>query len=264
MNKRPKNNARQQAAEQAPDLWQPSRPMGLARALAKAGYGTRVRTQQMVCDGRVKVDGRVDLDPASTVGPDSEISLDNQPLVKLMRRYFAFHKPVRVPATGSPAAGRRVVSDYLPPEVPGLTPAGRLDINTSGLMLVSNDSVWNGFAAGGPRLEKEYKIQISGKITGVEVGVILAGMHLPHHGFIRPLAVDVLEVMENKTVLRLVLGEGKNRQVRKIFNALRHDVLMMRRIRIGPVVLGDLLAGHLRPLTRGEIEGIRMTGMKSA
>jgi 23S rRNA pseudouridine2605 synthase len=238
--------------------------MGLARALAKAGYGTRTRAQAIVREGRVKVDERVALDPSTTVGPDSTILLDNQPLVKAIPRYFAFHKPARVPSLGPLGVGRRTVVDYLPAEIPGLSPAGRLDLNTSGLMLVSNDNTWNSCAAGSSCLEKEYKIQVSGQITGVEVGVILAGMHLPHHGFIRPLAVDILEARENQTILRLVLGEGKNRQVRKIFNALRHDVVMMRRIRIGPVVLKNLLAGHLRPLTRGEIEGIRVVGLKSS
>jgi 23S rRNA pseudouridine2605 synthase len=237
--------------------------MGLARALAKAGYGTRARTQAIVREGRVKVDGRVALDPVTQVGPDSMIQLDGQPLVRAIQRYFAFHKPARVPSTGHSGVSRRTVADYLPPEIPGLTPAGRLDFNTSGLMLVSNDSTWNGYAAGSSLLEKEYKMQVSGQVTGVEVGIILAGMHLPHHGFIRPLAVDILESRENHTIVRLVIGEGKNRQVRKIFNALRHDVVMMRRIRIGPVVLKNLLAGHLRPLTRGEIEGIRAVGLKS-
>ncbi len=245
------------------NLWLPPKPMGLARAIAKAGYATRARADTIVKSGRVKVDGRVNVDPASTVGPQSVILLDDQPLAQIVKHYFAFHKPARVISTTSSSGGRRVMSDFFPSEIPGLAAAGRLDANTSGLVLVSNDSVWNGYAAGGATLPKEYKIQVSGQISGVEVGIILAGMHLPRLGHIRPKTVDILETQENQTVLRLVIEEGKNRQVRRMFNALRHDVLMMRRTRIGPVVLGNLPAGRMRPLTRAEVEIIRSAGEKS-
>ena len=237
--------------------WVPQKPMGLARALAKAGYATRAKAEQIVRSGRIKVDGRVDTDPATTVGPESVIFIDDQPLVDVPRRYFVFHKPTRVISTPSDHGGRRLVSDFLPHDIPGLCVAGRLDAHTSGLMLVSNDSVWNCYAAAGAHLEKEYKIKVTGHVTDVEIGIVLAGMHLPSLGFIRPQTVEIQEAGEKFTVLRLVVTEGKNRQVRRIFNALRHDVVMLCRTRIGPVRLGNLLVGKLRELTREEVDGFR-------
>jgi 23S rRNA pseudouridine2605 synthase len=238
-------------------LWIPPKPMGLARAIAKAGYATRAKAEEMVRSGRVKVAGKVNTDPATTVCSESDILLDEQPLLEVLRRYFAFHKPLKVVSAPSDPGGRRQIADFLPREIPGLNIAGRLDANTAGLMLVSNDSVWNCLAAGCSRLEKEYEIKVTGFITEMEIGIILAGMHLPSLGFIRPKSLQVKEVTQSYTQLCLIVTEGKNRQVRKLFNALRHDVITLRRTRIDTVKLGNLPAGKLRPLTREEVDGIR-------
>lgn len=243
------------------DLWVPPKPMGLARAIAKAGYATRAKAEEMVRSGRVKVAGKVNTDPATTVCEESDILLDEQPLLELLRRYFAFHKPLKVISTPSDPGGRRQIADFLPREIPGLITAGRLDANTAGLMLVSNDSIWNSLAAGCANLEKEYEIKVTGLITEIEIGIILAGMHLPSLGFIRPKSVQIKDVTENFTQLCLVMTEGKNRQVRKLFNALRHDVVTLCRTRIDTVKLGNLQAGKLRPLTREEVDGIRSVAL---
>jgi len=243
------------------NLWVPPRPMGLARAIAKAGYATRAKAEDMVRSGRVKVAGKVNTDPATTVCADSDILLDEQPLLELLRRYFAFHKPLKVISTPSDPGGRRQIADFFPREIPGLMVAGRLDANTTGLMLVSNDSVWNDMAAGCSNLEKEYEIKVTGHITEMEIGIILAGMHLPSLGFMRPKSVLIREVADSYTQLHLVMTEGKNRQVRKVFNALRHDVITLCRTRIGSVKLGNLPEGKLRPLTREEVESIRLVAL---
>jgi pseudouridine synthase len=229
----------------------------LARAIAKAGYATRSQADEMVRLGRVKVDNLLVTDPAVPVGPESVILLDGQPLVEVVRRYFAFHKPVKVVTAASDRGGRRHVSEFLPSDVPGLRPAGRLDANTEGLLLISNDSAWNALAAGSVGMEKEYEIHVGGTITDIELRIIAAGIHLPNLGFIRPTEVTILAKQENRTELRLVVLEGKNRQVRRIFSSLRHDVLRLRRLRIGPVSLGSLPPGRMRPLTTSEVKRFR-------
>lgn len=238
----------------------PTRSMGLARALQKAGCGTRATTEDMVVRGKVSVDGAVVLDPRSSVKPEQRISVGGRDLDTIGYRYFAFHKPARVVCAASDGTDRRRVDEFLPRDVPGLRAAGRLDSKTTGLMLISNDPVWNELAAGGARLEQEYRLQIEGELTDPELGVITAGVHLPNLGLFRPLGVRIVEKMNGATVLTMVLREGKVRQVRRMFDTLRHRIMLLRRIRVGEIRLGDLAAGSLRPLTGHEVQGVRDAG----
>jgi 23S rRNA pseudouridine2605 synthase len=257
---RKKQSRGQQSAPRPPEnVWRPPRVIGLARSITKAGYATRAHADALVRAGRIRVDGELITDPASPVGPTSLILMDGQPLQQINRRYFALHKPLRVATTPSERGGRRHVKEFFPLDIPGLRPAGRLDANTSGLLLISNDALWNDLAAACSGLEKEYEIRIKGRLSEIEIGVITAGMHLPNLGHIRPTKVEIKKQDGDQTFLSLVVVEGKNRQVRRIFSSLRHDVLTLHRLRIGPIMLGGLLPGRLRPLTEAEIGAIRDT-----
>jgi 23S rRNA pseudouridine2605 synthase len=235
----------------------PVRTMGLARALQKAGCGTRAVTEEMVVSGQVAVDGAVVRDPRAAVDPEQQITVDGRDLDTIGYRYFAFHKPARVVCAAVDGPDRRRVEEFLPRDVPGLRAAGRLDAKTTGLLMISNDPAWNELAAGGARLEQEYRLQVEGDLTEMEIGVITAGVHLPNLGLFRPLSVRIVEKMNGATVLTMVLREGKVRQVRRMFDTLRHKIILLRRIRVGEIRLGDLAAGALRPLTGQEVQGVR-------
>ena len=235
----------------------PARTMGLARALQKAGCGTRNATEEMVVAGRVEVDDVVERDPRSAVTPEQRITVDGKNLDLVGYRYFAFNKPARVVCAAVDGPDRRRVDEFLPPDVPGLRAAGRLDSKTTGLLLVSNDPAWNEKVAASGRLEQEYRLQVDGELSDIEIGVITAGVHLPNLGLFRPLSVRIVEMMNGATVLTMVLREGKVRQVRRMFDTLRHKIILLRRIRVGEIRLGDLAAGGLRPLTGQEVQGVR-------
>lgn len=234
----------------------PKGSRGLARAIAKAGYASRRQAEEMVRSGRVEVDQRRVLDPFMAVGPDSDIRIDGNALIEAIRHYFAFHKPPAV--STSAVGGKRIrpVTEFLPRDIPGLRPAGRLDSGTTGLLLISNDSSWNANAAGGCGFAKEYLVTVSGQVGEAEIGVIAAGMTLPKVGPLRPKRASLESEQPDSTTVRLVLVEGKVRQIRHLFTALRHDIVSIHRVRIGPVSLGDLPEGHLRPLTHRQIEAI--------
>ncbi len=240
--------------------WHPEKLEGLARTLARAGYGSRNRTAEIVRSGRVRLDGQVVVDPSAPVDPQQAIELDGKPLIEAMRRYFAFHKPLRVICRPGEPGGYKLISEFFPRELPGLQVAGRLDGRTSGLILVSNDSQWNELAAGGRDLEKEYFLQLVGELNELEISIISAGIHLQNLGFIRPRSVEIVTCAAEQTTLRLVVRNGKNRQVRRMFNSLRHDVTILRRISIGPVELGELSPGQMRELTVQEISAVRKLG----
>ncbi|MBE0567532.1 MAG: rRNA pseudouridine synthase [Krumholzibacteria bacterium] len=243
--------------EPAPPPWHPPRKMGLARALQQAGWGTRRQTELLVQSGRVDLDGEACTDPRAAVDTTSTIALDGTPLAAVRFRYYAFHKPARVVCVPSDGPNRRLVADFLPGDVPGLRAAGRLDGKTTGLLLVSNDPAWNTVVAGSARLEQEYRVQLDGLMTDLEIGVLSAGVHVPNLGVFRPLSVRIIERLAGRTVLALVVREGKIRQARRMFSTLRHKIVLLRRVRIGEIRLGELAAGALRPLTDEEVESVR-------
>lgn len=240
--------------------WSPDRSMGLARALQKAGYGTRQKTTAIIAAGRVSVDGQVTTDPAHMTGPGVAIMLDRKPLALVAPAYFALHKPARVVCTRADGADRRQVAEFLPPDVPGLVTAGRMDSKTTGLLLVSNDTRWNNEVAGSSLIEQEYRIQVEGEMNELEISVISAGIHMPNLGIFRPASVRVIEKLNGRTVIMMVIKGAKARMVRRMFSTLRHKITLLRRVRVGEIRLGSLPVGGVRPLTATEVRSVRGEG----
>lgn len=239
------------------ETWSPDRPMGLARALNKAGWSTRRQAVESVTAGRFTVDGeRVD-DPLHPVTPESKIRYDGKDLILAKKNYYVFHKPIRVVCGPGEAGGRRAVGDFFPSWIAGLQAAGRLDGRTTGLMVVSNDPAWNNRVTSELRLEQEFRVQVEGELGELEIGVMSAGIHLTGMGTFRPVSVKIIETMNRRTILSIVTLEGKARQIRRMFSTLRHKITYLRRVRIGEIRLGDLPAGGIRPLTAREIQYVR-------
>jgi pseudouridine synthase len=161
-----------------------------------------------------------------------------------------------VVCTQSEGPDRKLVSDYFPHNVPGLQTAGRLDSKTVGLLLISNDRPWINTVTGSKVLDQEFRVQVEGELTKLEIGVMTAGVHLPKMGLFKPLSVKIVEVLNSRTVITMVVREGKIRQVRRMLNTLRHKVVFVRRTRIGNIRLGDLPIGGVRHLTADEIRSI--------
>ena len=233
--------------------WVPGRPMGLSRALMKAGYGTRRWADEMVAAGRVRVGSLVVKDPLRMIAADAEVFLDNKPLLKIDFCYYAFHKPLRVVCREQDGPGRRLASDFFPNEIVGLRTAGRLDARTSGLLLVSNDGAWMTRVTGPAGCEHEFMVQVEGEVSEVQLTVIDAGIMIPGLGAFRPVAVRVLGHESGRTMLSVTLHGGQARQMRRMLATLRHKVIMVRRVRLGEVRMGDLAPGGLRPLTAQEV-----------
>jgi 23S rRNA pseudouridine2605 synthase len=239
--------------------WQPSRPEGLARVVAKAGYGSRAQAEAMVQAGRVTVDGQAVVDPALAVDATSRITLDGRQLVEAPRRYFAFHKPAQINTKqGGGKDPVEVILPQLSAGVPGLEPIGRLDPRTSGLVLIANDHWWKAAILNRRRLEREFVVTVQGELGDTEVGIMLGGVHLQGLGQVRPIEVRVLARDAEATRLRLALRGAKIRQVRGLFQALRHDLLDLAVVRIGVVRLAELGPSQARPLTAAEVQAMRL------
>ncbi|RUX71152.1 rRNA pseudouridine synthase [Mesorhizobium sp. M7A.F.Ca.CA.004.08.2.1] len=218
----------------------------IAKRLARAGLASRRDAEELIAAGRVKVNGRALPSPAFNVMPDDIIHLDGMEIPPIERtRLFLFHKPAGVVTTNRDPEGRKTVFDVLPAELPRLMTIGRLDINTEGLLLLTNDGglsrVLELPATGWLR---RYRVRVHGKVeesalAGLREGIAVDGVF---YG-----AIEATLDREQGTNAWLTIGlrEGKNREVRNILGSLGLDVTRLIRISYGPFQLDDLAEGHV-------------------
>jgi len=218
----------------------------IAKRLARAGLASRRDAEELIAAGRVKVNGRALSSPAFNVMPDDIIHLDGMEIPPIERtRLFLFHKPAGVVTTNRDPEGRKTVFDVLPTDLPRLMTIGRLDINTEGLLLLTNDGglsrVLELPATGWLR---RYRVRVHGKVeesalAGLREGIAVDGVF---YG-----AIEATLDREQGTNAWLTIGlrEGKNREVRNILGALGLDVTRLIRISYGPFQLDDLAEGHV-------------------
>ncbi|RWB94202.1 MAG: pseudouridine synthase [Mesorhizobium sp.] len=218
----------------------------IAKRLARAGLASRRDAEELIAAGRVKVNGRVLSSPAFNVMPGDIIHLDGMEIPPIERtRLFLFHKPAGVVTTNRDPEGRKTVFDVLPADLPRLMTIGRLDINTEGLLLLTNDGglarVLELPATGWLR---RYRVRVHGKVeesalAGLREGIAVDGVF---YG-----AIEATLDREQGTNAWLTLGlrEGKNREVRNILGSLGLDVTRLIRISFGPFQLDDLPEGHV-------------------
>ena len=228
------------------------------RALSRTGACSRSQARQLIETGRVQVNGRVVRDPDAWVDPVRDrLSLDGAAVRAQRKEVWMLHKPVGVVTTASDEHGRDTVYSLLPPDLPWLAPVGRLDQETSGLLLFTNDSdLAHAITEPATELPKTYEVRCKGTIDDGAIARLAAGVELDD-GPTRPARVARLAADERTTTLRLVITEGRNRQVRRMITAIGSRVVELHRARIGPLVLGDLPEGSARQLTATELTALR-------
>jgi 23S rRNA pseudouridine2605 synthase len=232
---------------------QPSRRVGLARALSKLGYCSRSQAFALVRAGRVKVNGALRRDPEAPIllGRD-RISIDGQPLAASAKLYLMLNKPRGVVTTAADEKARRTVYDCLPAGLPWLGPVGRLDKASEGLLLLTNDSAWAArLLAPETHLDKTYHVQIGAAADSALLAKLEKGI-TADDDLLRVKSARVLRRGGRNTWLEIVLDEGKNRHIRRLLAAFGIEVLRLVRVAIGPLVLGNLPKGASRPLAADE------------
>jgi 23S rRNA pseudouridine2605 synthase len=225
--------------------------MRLQVYLAHAGAASRRASERLITSGRVEVNGRTVTELGVKVGPDDEVRLDGNPVrTETRRRYIALHKPPLYLCSSSDPQGRALALDLLPRDITErLYTVGRLDYRSSGLVLFTNDG---DFAAGvghpSREIEKEYYVEASGHIpdevpSAFRRGIVIEGIRYRAESIER----------QGSRSLRIVLIEGKNREIRRVFSYFHLHPTKLHRIRIGPVRIGELGPGESRPLTEEEL-----------
>jgi 23S rRNA pseudouridine2605 synthase len=232
-----------------------SRPVRLAKRLAHAGVASRRAAEQIVGEGRVRVAGETVTDPARDVAGDEEVTVDGAPLGGPERRLvYALNKPVGVLSTARDTHGRRTVTELIEASGARLYPVGRLDADSAGLILLTNDGELANLLTH-PRYEvpKSYRVKVAGGPVGERaLRALREGVEL-EDGPTAPARVRSLRGGE----IEITISEGRNRQVRRMCEAVGHRVVDLRRIAFGPLRLGDLSVGRHRRLTAAEVEHLR-------
>jgi 23S rRNA pseudouridine2605 synthase len=247
------------------DYWYNPGMERLNKLLAHAGLGSRRKVEALINAGRVAIDGQVVRDLATRVEPGKHrISVDGEP-VRLERHvYWLVHKPRGYICSNHDPARRPLAIDLVPQVNQRVYTVGRLDEASEGLLLLTNDGdLANQLMHPRFGVEKTYLVQVAGDPTPEDLKQLLAGVWLSD-GHVRARRVKREKHQKDSTWLRIVLNEGKNREIRRMLARLGHRVLRLRRIAIGPVVLGALPVGKARRLSGPELAALCETAQRQA
>ncbi|MGH9487200.1 MAG: pseudouridine synthase [Terriglobales bacterium] len=228
--------------------------MTLDRALSRAGIASRTQATALIAAGRVQVDGRVCRDAQAWVAPARQrLLLDGHALGQPRRLHWALHKPAGVITSHGDPRGRKTIYDLSGPQASWYFPVGRLDQDTSGLLLLTNDSLFaERIASPDHRVAKTYHARVRPPLTDAALARLGAGLDIGHGESAAPAPVCRLP-RRGPDWIAITLREGKNRQVRRMVEAVGSRVEELVRVRIGKLALGTLREGQLRRIRPSDV-----------
>lgn len=237
----------------------------LQKVIARAGIASRRKAEELITGGKVKVNGQIVKELGTKVSSSDKVEVNEIPIEKEIPVYFLLYKPRGVISSVLDDKGRKVVTDFFPSIKERIYPVGRLDYDTSGLIIMTNDGEFaNVLMHPRGEIEKVYVAKTKGipskeNLRKLEKGIML------DDGKTAPARVKVLS-MDNKkqtAIIEITIHEGRNRQVRRMFEAIGHEVLKLKRERYGFLTLGGLTAGDARELTPHEVKQLRALAMET-
>jgi len=236
----------------------PRSSTGLARALSKLGYCSRSTAGRLIERGLVRVNGRLVRDPDTPVRiQKDQINVNGEIIGAALRVYLMLNKPRGLVTTASDEKGRQTVYSLLPQDRQWLAPVGRLDKASEGLLLFTNDSEWAARITNpATHLDKTYHVQIGMPANDTLLDALTEGV-TEGGDSLKAKRAGLLRSGARNCWLEIVLDEGKNRQIRRMFSALGIEILRLVRIAVGPLQLGDLPKAATRELTREEVRNLR-------
>ena len=227
----------------------------LQKFLAEAGVASRRRAESLIQAGRVFVNGQPVRVLGTRIDPGRDVVVvDGQPVALERKVYIALHKPAGVLCTSRDTHGRQRAIDLLPSSLPRLYTVGRLDKDTEGLLLLTNDGNFS-LRLTHPRykMSKTYWVEVEGELNSAGIRRLLGGVRSEGE-LLRADKIFQVHSVRSRTELRLVLSQGRKRQIRRMMAAVGHPVKRLVRLAVGPVELGNLKQSQWRHLTDEEVE----------
>lgn len=230
----------------------------LERVLSKSGLGSRTEARQWIAAGRVRVNDRGVTDPDRWIDLDRDrVTFDGKPLGTLKPAYLLLYKPTGYLTTYRDPQGRPTIYDLLPARERYLFPVGRLDLDTSGLLLLTNDTAFaERITNPDYKVPKTYLVKASRHLSDEDLDQLRRGIEL-RDGPTKPAVVTRVREPGGRTVFEITISEGRNRQVRRMVEALDAKVLKLVRVAIGKIRIGDLKIGQTRELTKEEVRSLK-------
>ena len=249
-----------------------AKPHGVARVISKRGFCSRSVAENLVREGRVSLRGKIVRDPDTPAYENDEIAVDGKLIEAAQKFYFAMNKPRGIVTTASDEKGRKTVMDLFREQyakmfpgkpVPPISPVGRLDAASEGLLLFTNDTKWadallnpkdSGSGAGMTPHLKIYRVQVKGLPTADDLAKMEAGFNVPprvfgeSEEFMHAERAVLHSEGEKNCWLEITLSEGKNREIRRMLVHLGYEVMRLVRIQFDKYTLDDLKPGEIRPL----------------
>lgn len=236
----------------------------LQKVIAHAGVASRRKAEQLILEGHVMVNGKVVKELGVKVTPSDRVEVDGIPLEREEPVYFMLYKPRGVISSVNDDKGRKVVTDFFPMIQSRIYPVGRLDYDTSGLLLLTNDGEFaNTLMHPSNQIDKVYVAKVKGIPSKEALKILAKGVKL-EDGKTAPAKVKMLSLDKAKqtAILEIIIHEGRNRQVRRMCEAVGHPVIKLKRERYGFLHLHGLKVGDARELTPHEVKQLRALAQK--
>lgn len=236
----------------------------LQKVIAHSGVASRRKAEEFIVDGKVKVNGKTVKELGTKVGPNDRVEVNGIPLEREEPVYFMLNKPRGVISAVSDDKDRKVVTDFFPEIKARIYPIGRLDYDTSGLLLLTNDGEFaNLLMHPKNEVEKVYVAKVKGIPMREQLKKLQYGVKL-EDGVTAPAKVKVLssDKKKNSSIIQISIHEGKNRQVKRMFEAIGHPVIKLKREQFGFLTLQGLSTGDARELTPHEVKQLRVLATK--
>lgn len=234
-------------------------PMRLQKYLALSGVASRRASEKLIQEGRVAVNGQTITEMGVQVTQGDRVTVDGRAVaIQEEKHYLAYYKPVGEVTTAADPEGRATVMDKFRDYPVRLYPVGRLDYDSEGLLLLTNDGdMMNSLLHPSHEVDKTYLVKVSNQPSEDALRRLRAGVQLDDGRMTSPAKVRVVRQEAFDTVMLVTIHEGRNRQVRRMMEAVGHQVVMLKRVGFGPIYLNDLPRGQWRRLTAEEIRRLK-------
>jgi pseudouridine synthase len=230
----------------------------LNRAIAATGFCSRRRADELIAAGKVRVNGTIVTDFNLAIDPAKDhLVVDGEKLTAKKLDYIALNKPRGIVTTCSDDLGRQSILELLPGKLTHLKPVGRLDMDSEGLIVLTNDGeLAQALAHPSQHVFKRYEALVQGKITDAALKHLAKGMRLDD-GFTLPAETSLINRSEDESIFEIAIREGRNRQIRRMCAKLGYPIIRLVRVAIGELQLGEMEPGEWRHLTVREVNALK-------